>query len=396
MSLRMKKKIQNLMLIFASMSLTLLVSECILRVTGAGNMTVSPDTLFRSDRDVGWICTPNVNERYFTPGSFDVRVICNSHGLRDSEKGYAKPPETWRIEILGDSYAWGFGVENEEMVSTVLQNLIPNAETINFGVKGYSTLQEVLRLETEGLRYKPDLTLLFFCRNDLEDNFDDKEMKRPALIVTNDNVLKIRNRPVQRHYKSPIKQWFQRNSRVYLLSRYGIKLLKSKRKEKRRLGVIKSKHQLANVPSPNKKNGGKIEFSLAEIYAPPTINMERAWKAMSLLLARARNLAATDGGRLVVVYVAAKEAMDNEVFTTEMEKAGFDPDSELLDWDRPSNNLGQICATLDIPYVNLTPVFRRHPKPFSLFLKKDGHWSTAGHQLAAEIVAARIEPFRKQ
>jgi hypothetical protein len=29
-------------------------------------------------------------------------------------------------------------------------------------------------------------------------------------------------------------------------------------------------------------------------------------------------------------------------------------------------------------------------------LKKDGHWSTAGHQLAAEIVAARIEPFRKQ
>jgi hypothetical protein len=206
MALRMKKKIQNLMLIFASMSLTLLVSECILRVTGAGNMTVSPDTLFRSDRDVGWICTPNVNERYFKPGSFDVRVICNSHGLRDSEKGYAKPPETWRIGILGDSYAWGFGVENEEMVSTVLQNLIPNAETINFGVKGYSTLQEVLRLETEGLRYKPDLTLLFFCRNDLEDNFDDKEMKRPALIVTNDNVLKIRNRPVQRHYKSPIKQ----------------------------------------------------------------------------------------------------------------------------------------------------------------------------------------------
>jgi hypothetical protein len=117
--------------------------------------------------------------------------------------------------------------------------------------------------------------------------------------------------------------------------------------------------------------------------------------AMRLLLSKAKILAESDGGSLIVVYVAMKEAMDMQIFGTEMRRAGLNPESGILDWDRPSNKLGEICSGLEIQYVDLTPVFRRQPEPHALFLKKNAHWSAAGHRLAAETVAARIENINK-
>jgi hypothetical protein len=134
---------------------------------------------------------------------------------------------------------------------------------------------------------------------------------------------------------------------------------------------------------------------MVDMYAPPTPEMERAWMAMRLVLSKAKNLAEIDGGSLLVVYVAMQEAMDKQIFATEMRRGGLNPDSGTLDWDRPSNKLGEICAGLEIQYVDLTPVFRMQPEPHSLFLKKNAHWSASGHRLAAEAVAARIESIKK-
>jgi hypothetical protein len=391
----MKKMMTILMLTTFSIIFALLLCELIIRVTGAGSMTISREGLYRNDPDVGWVCTPNIDERFSLPGSFDVRVVCNSKGLRDAEKDYAKPAGIRRIAVLGDSFVWGYGVENQEMVSTVLQNLIPDTETLNFGVKGYSTVQEVLRFETEALRYEPVLTLLFFCWNDLEDNFDSKDLSRPIVVFENDDGLKIANRPVQNRHKSPIKLWFQHNVRVFGFARYSSELLQNKFKGKRRSEVLRAKPQTLKARSGKKSKNRRMEFSMIDMYAPPTPEMERAWMAMHMLLSKAKNLAERDGGNLIVVYVAMKEVMDKQIFATEMKRAGLNPDSETLDWDRPSNKLGEICAGLEIQYVDLTSVFRLHPEPHSLFLKKNAHWSAAGHRLAAETVAARIESIRK-
>ena len=391
----MKRLLMILMLITCSMSFALLLCELIIRVTGAGSMTISRECLYRNDRDIGWVCASNIDERFFLPGSFDVRVVCNSKGLRDAEKDYAKLGGTKRIAVLGDSFVWGYGVENHEMVSTVIQNLIPDTETLNFGVKGYSTVQEVVRFETEGLRYDPDVTLLFFCWNDLEDNFDSKDLSRPIVVVDDDDDLHITNRPVQNRHKSPLKQWFQRNVRVFGFARYGSELIQNKFKERRRSEVLRAKPQTIKAGSAKKRKNGRMEFSMVDMYAPPAPEMERAWMAMRLLLSKAKNLAESSGGSLIVVYVAMKEAMDKQVFETEMSRAGLDPESGTLDWDRPSNKLGDICAGLEIQYVDLTPVFRHQPEPHSLFLKKNAHWSVAGHQLAAETVADRIKSIIK-
>ncbi len=65
-------------------------------------------------------------------------------------------------------------------------------------------------------------------------------------------------------------------------------------------------------------------------------------------------------------------------------------DSLGLDWDRPAARLAEITAAQDIEFVDLYPVFLEKEDPMTLFLKNNGHWSAAGHELAARTVAEKI------
>lgn len=358
-------------------------------------MVITTAKLHRSDPDAGWVGLPNINARFFLPGGFDVRIANNSRGLRDSEKGFAKPHGTRRIVVLGDSFMWGFGVDNEETFSTILQELIPDTQTINLGVSGYSTVQELVRLQMEGLRYMPDLTMLAFVWNDLRDNFDDQEGTRPVAVIAEDGVLRIGNQPVRKALSSPITQWFRHNSWLFGFIEYRLRILKDNRELQLRANDLKARPQPSDDASHtvhDKKSA--MDFSIVDIYAPPRPEMDLAWNAVRLLVSSMKESAMEDGGRLIVLYVPKKEDADKELFDISIRYAGLDPESTDIDWDRPSRRLGEVCAALSIPCIDLTPIFRDHPEPFSLFLKNDPHWSPEGHRLAAETVAARIKDLQ--
>jgi hypothetical protein len=263
------------------------------------------------------------------------------------------------------------------------------------GVNGYSTVQELVRLETDGLRYEPDVTVLVFVWNDLEDNFDDKNGGRPIAVLEKNNSLWIANRPVRKHWKSPLKQWFRHHSHLFRFGEYNMELLKIKFRTNQHAGFSIPEISYPGVvfaANDYQKVAG-IKFSMTEIYAPPGPEIDLAWKAVEILLARIKQLSTNEGARLVVVYAASLEAVDRGIFVSLMRDSGQNPDSLTFDWDRPSNRLGDICAALDIHYVNLNPVFRQHFKTSKLFLKKNPHWSAAGHRLAAQTVAQRINGF---
>jgi len=391
----MNRWMKNFTLTAASIVIALLICEGIVRILGLGGTALTRGMLHQYDPEAGWRCYPNLDARYSLPGSFNVRVRCNSRGLRDSDKGYTKPPGTRRILVLGDSFMWGYGVENNEMFSTVLQGLVPGSETINFGVNGYSTVQEFVRLETEGLRYEPDVTALVFVWNDLEDNFDDKQGGRPVAVIQDNNTLRITNRPVKRRWKSPVQQWFRHHSHLFRFGEYNLELLKYKLKGRQRAGAL-----IPGIPAPgvafaadSKQPKNRIKFSISDIYAGPNREIDLAWNAMRLLLSKIKQLATRDGGRLVVVYAASLESVNRRVFKRVIREAGHDPRSSAFNWNRPSGRLKKLCKALDIPYVNLNPVFRRHLKKGPLFLKKNPHWSASGHRLAAQTVAERIKDF---
>ncbi len=100
----------------------------------------------------------------------DVMVNINSDGLRDKEYPVDKT-DAHRIIFLGDSLTFGWGVEDNETFSSLIEedlNSKEPTEVINFGTGNYNTEQEVNLFIDKGLKYNPDKVVLFYFINDAE------------------------------------------------------------------------------------------------------------------------------------------------------------------------------------------------------------------------------------
>jgi hypothetical protein len=79
------------------------------------------------------------------------------------------------VVVLGDSVAFGYAVAEASAFPRVLEarlaELVPQAgfEVVNLGVGGYNAWSERELLRDVGIGYQPDLVLVQFCINDLND-----------------------------------------------------------------------------------------------------------------------------------------------------------------------------------------------------------------------------------
>lgn len=160
----------NLSLLSLSITFAFLLCEVALRITGQGPLYVSPERsrFWRYDSLLGWAHQPGQEGIFETP-QFSTFVRINQKGLRDPEHSYERQNDSGRILVLGDSFAWGYGVEESERFSQLLEKSL-DAEVINAGVSGYSTDQELLWFKDEGIQYDFDLVILVFTGNDIGDN----------------------------------------------------------------------------------------------------------------------------------------------------------------------------------------------------------------------------------
>jgi lysophospholipase L1-like esterase len=100
----------------------------------------------------------------------------NSLGLRGAEPKLAKTDGSFRILVLGDSVAFGWGVEEGDTFSSQLQQHLNRTssgqrfEVWNAGVPGYATWQELEYLIETGWSFQPDLVLVAFLFNDVDGN----------------------------------------------------------------------------------------------------------------------------------------------------------------------------------------------------------------------------------
>lgn len=99
----------------------------------------------------------------------------NSRGVRGPEMTIAKPPGTFRIAVIGDSFTMGSGVRLEEAYPALLQDALNGTgavhryEVLNFGLSGLSLAGAIdQRLLPIALDYAPDLLVYGFTVNDLE------------------------------------------------------------------------------------------------------------------------------------------------------------------------------------------------------------------------------------
>lgn len=121
--------------------------------------------VFMKDKNIGYKLSPNYEGVQSIYGkTFELRT--NSDGLRDDREYSYERTDKVRILILGDSYAFGNGVNLEETYAEFLREDYENAEIINLGVPGYGINNEYLSYVYEGAKYNPDIILIGFMNND--------------------------------------------------------------------------------------------------------------------------------------------------------------------------------------------------------------------------------------
>ena len=104
----------------------------------------------------------------------DVLVTYNERGLRDRPI-LPKAEGEYRILALGDSVTFGWGVPQNQIFAFRLEQLLQGrlkrpVRVINSGVGGYNTVQELTYFKQEGIAFQPDLVMLTYVQNDIEEN----------------------------------------------------------------------------------------------------------------------------------------------------------------------------------------------------------------------------------
>lgn len=152
------------------------------------------------------------------------RLVANAKGFRATrEYSYAKPANVLRVLALGDSHTQGYEVRQEFTFSAVLERYLVRhgtaAEAMNSGVSGFSTAEELVLLENEGIKYAPDAVVLGFYGNDFEDNVRaglfglDAEGRLTEKKHEHIPGVRVQNLV----YAVPMVQWLSENSYFYSL-----------------------------------------------------------------------------------------------------------------------------------------------------------------------------------
>ena len=167
--IKLIRPISNLLVLIVAQVAVLAVAELAVRIfVGPPWPERMPLVRVAPDPDLGWVMVPG--DFHYT---YDVPVQLNSLGFRGREPGPQRESE-YRILAFGDSHVYGQGLEDESLLTTVIErtlnadNLSCDYSVINLGVRAYSINQELALLNKVGLGLGPDHVLLFFYINDFQ------------------------------------------------------------------------------------------------------------------------------------------------------------------------------------------------------------------------------------
>lgn len=128
------------------------------------------------------------------PGSVDGPDRISEQGLRDQAFQMPKPEGKFRIAVVGDSIAYGYGLSQEQMISRQLERRLHglgmvNVEVLNFGVTAYNIEQVVEQCESKVADADADLIVYIYCLNDPQDYSFEWETLRAKLSDADEGYL---------------------------------------------------------------------------------------------------------------------------------------------------------------------------------------------------------------
>ena len=125
------------------------------------------------------------------------RQPINSLGYRDLEREQPKPAGVRRLVCLGDSFTWGVGILFDDAWPQRVERMLSRTrgerwQAVNLAEPGMNAVEQVSRLESEGLGYGPDVVVLAWVLYDSEDedaaealrsrDWSEEERREPGLL----------------------------------------------------------------------------------------------------------------------------------------------------------------------------------------------------------------------
>lgn len=160
------------------------------------------NTIYQYNDEIGWVGKPDIDTYYK-----NIHVVNNDFGFRDINHNY-KEKNKKRIMFIGDSFCWGYGVNQDKIFVELLRNKLTEYELFNCGVSGYGTDQEYILLKKYYDIIKPDIVFLIFCcmndNGENNTNFVFGGYYKPYYIIKN-GELELQGVPVPKtwlYYKN--------------------------------------------------------------------------------------------------------------------------------------------------------------------------------------------------
>ncbi|MEB3175765.1 MAG: SGNH/GDSL hydrolase family protein [Cyanobacteriota bacterium] len=385
----------NLLLSLGGVGAALGIMEIALRILG-----ISYPSFYDVDEYRGHALIPNFAAEWTHEGR--GRVEINSRGLRDGEHDIPKPPGTYRIAVLGDSFSEAIQVEREQTYWSVLEQKLAQCpalkgktvEVVNFGVGDYGTAQQLMTLKTQVPQYEPDLVLLqVFTGNDLVNNsrsLSPPDRLAPFWVKNAQGVwemdLSFQETSTYQRRRSGFRKV------VFTLINYS-RVLQVLNEGKR---VLSQGRPLAQTQGANTLDAliPSLDFDPNLYQAPPNEDWRQAWEATESLIENIHRESQTLGADFILatlsnppqVYPQQQPALEQV-----LQKQG------AQDLFYPDRRLAQFAQKQGFTAITLAPDLQTYSRQNNVFLHGFpntapgvGHWNALGHRVAGEKLAAQL------
>ncbi len=363
----------------ASLAVALVALEVALRALGVGN-----DPHIRTHPWTGWVLTPGhrgsvQSEDPALGRRLEIRI--NSLGLSDVERVVAKPAGLYRVLVLGDSYVMAHHVPPESTLTRRIERALDGhdrrrVEVWNCGVGGYTTSQEFLYLRHVAARFRPDLVVLgFFAGNDVVDQVPELATflrGRPFFRIGERGLTLDRGHV---NFRTRMLDWLRTRTRLFDWANT-------------RRRVMLMRFGLGKAP----QGGPRGIPPMLQIYSErPDSLWSLAWDITERLILATRAEVRRQGADFMLVSVSS--GVQEHANARARSPGWQDWESHPgLSLDMPERRLARLCTEKGIEFLPLLPAFReeqaRTGQP--LHILWTGHLNSAGHALAARLMAERI------
>jgi hypothetical protein len=283
------------------------------------------DAVIAFDPVLGWRPRPSLDVRCrFPRGVFHIRTDANGwRGHRLLEEA--------AIVVVGDSFAFGFGVDDARAFFSLTGRALPITAV---GSPGHNMVQGLIWMQQLAPRLRGKLVVWFVCiSNDLYDNL----------------------RPNLDHYRMPFVRSAGAGQWEIVTSHVGPE----------------------PWPCPYRPEITAAE-KLAAVFGDNPLS-ERVYAAAEHLIREGRDLCQRAGAELAVFTIPWAIQLDARAWEGKRRESA---DGASLDRLRPDRRLKEICSRLEVPLVAAREHMRlRHHIP------DDGHWNESGHRRVAALLA---------